>query len=38
VGYSIADLVAKPIYGILVYPTARAKTLEEGPGAEARIA
>ncbi|MER3443478.1 MAG: xanthorhodopsin [Meiothermus sp.] len=30
VGYSIADLIAKPIYGLLVYSIARAKTLEEG--------
>ncbi|MCS7082218.1 MAG: bacteriorhodopsin-like [Bacteroidetes bacterium] len=30
VGYSIADILAKPIYGIMVYAIARAKSLEEG--------
>ncbi|MGQ9693017.1 MAG: bacteriorhodopsin [Thermaceae bacterium] len=35
VGYSIADLIAKPIYGLLVYSIARAKTLEEGGVKEA---
>ncbi|MFN4070213.1 MAG: bacteriorhodopsin [Thermus caldifontis] len=30
VGYSLADLIAKPIYGLLVFAIARAKSLEEG--------
>jgi len=30
IGYSLADLIAKPIYGVLVYSIARAKSLEEG--------
>lgn len=38
VGYSVADLISKPIYGLLVYAIARAKTLEEGLGGEARTA
>lgn len=29
-GYSLADLIAKPIYGLLVFAIARAKSLEEG--------
>ncbi|MDM7325302.1 MAG: bacteriorhodopsin [Thermus sp.] len=35
VGYSLADILAKPIYGLLVYAIARSKSLEEGFGAEA---
>jgi bacteriorhodopsin len=38
IGYSIADLTAKPLYGILVYSIARAKSLEEGFGLEAQKA
>ncbi|AEV16073.1 Rhodopsin [Thermus sp. CCB_US3_UF1] len=38
IGYSLADLIAKPIYGLLVFAIARAKSLEEGFGAEARAA
>ncbi|WP_337845738.1 bacteriorhodopsin [Thermus sp.] len=34
VGYSLADLIAKPVYGLLVFAIARAKSLEEGFGAE----
>ncbi|GLV48970.1 xanthorhodopsin [Thermus sp. LT1-2-5] len=37
-GYSLADLIAKPIYGLLVFAIARAKSLEEGFGAEAKAA
>ncbi|MFN4073608.1 MAG: bacteriorhodopsin [Thermus sp.] len=36
VGYSIADLIAKPIYGLLVFAIARAKSLEEGFTEEAK--
>ncbi|WP_243026777.1 bacteriorhodopsin-like [Thermus albus] len=38
VGYNLADLTAKPIYGLLVYAIARAKSLEEGFAAEAKAA
>ncbi len=38
VGYSLADLIAKPIYGLLVFAIARAKSLEEGFGVEAKAA
>lgn len=39
VGYSVADLIAKPIYGLLVFAIARAKTLEEeGLAEQARTA
>ena len=31
-GYSLADLIAKPVYGLLVFAIARAKSLEEGFG------
>ncbi|WP_244187347.1 bacteriorhodopsin-like [Thermus tenuipuniceus] len=37
-GYSLADLIAKPIYGLLVFAIARAKSLEEGFGAEIKAA
>ena len=35
VGYSIADVVAKPVFGVLIYLTARAKSEEEGYDADA---
>jgi bacteriorhodopsin len=38
IGYSLADLIAKPIYGLLVFAIARAKSLEEGFGVEAKAA
>jgi bacteriorhodopsin len=31
IGYSIADLTAKPLFGVLLYLVAREKTLSEEP-------
>jgi hypothetical protein len=38
VGYSIADIVAKPAYGLLIYAIARIKTQQErGESSEGTI-
>jgi hypothetical protein len=31
IGYSLADLTAKPLFGVLLYLVAREKTLSEEP-------
>jgi hypothetical protein len=31
VGYSLADLLAKPVFGFLLYAIAREKTLADNP-------
>jgi hypothetical protein len=38
VGYSIADLTAKPLFGLLLYIIAREKTLSEEPAYAAQAA